>query len=80
MSGDGARRHPRTPATRTRECCGRPRASYRVQVERSAPDAYTAQIKVMDDAATPHPDEELAPGVFDVVGELLLELTREGTG
>jgi len=59
------------------ESDGSARAFYRVRLERSAPDAFTAQIMV-DESAAPRTDDVLAPAVVNLLGDLLLELAREG--
>jgi len=50
-----------------------------VRVQHPARDTFTAEIKVSDEADAPQADDELASGVLNVVGDLLVELTRKRT-
>jgi hypothetical protein len=53
------------------------RRQFKVHVERSENEAYTATIAPIDDARNIVADNGLDSGIFDIVNDILLEIARE---
>jgi hypothetical protein len=53
------------------------RRQFKVHVERSDNDAYTATIAPIDDARDFVADKGLDSGIIDLVSDILIEIARE---
>jgi hypothetical protein len=51
---------------------------FKVRVERSDDESYTAKIAAVDDARAVVADHGLDSGIIDLVNDILLEMVREG--
>jgi hypothetical protein len=51
---------------------------FKVRVERSDDESYTAKIAAVDDARAVVADHGFDSGIIDLVNDILIEMVREG--